>query len=159
MADTFRMEGHKEIIEAFRNADPLLKRIGKKHLKNLGDYGVNQFNIHTLNVGASDTMEMLQEFHQTTKATSKGVETVLRTSDKAEEYIWFVEAGTKPHFPPIKALQGWADRHNIPVWAVARKIAREGTEPRWMLRDTYNDVLARADNTAMDIAEEFVREI
>lgn len=34
---------------------------------------------------------------------------------------------SKPHFPPIAALEGWARRHGIPVFAVQRAIGRRGT--------------------------------
>lgn len=34
---------------------------------------------------------------------------------------------TAPHFPPIAAVQGWADRHGIPAYLVARAISRNGT--------------------------------
>ena len=34
---------------------------------------------------------------------------------------------SKPHFPPVAALAGWAARHGIPAGAVARAIAKRGT--------------------------------
>ena len=34
---------------------------------------------------------------------------------------------TKPHWPPFKALTGWADRHGIPVYLVAKSISEKGT--------------------------------
>ena len=34
---------------------------------------------------------------------------------------------TRPHFPPAAALEGWARRHGIPVYAVQRAIGRRGT--------------------------------
>lgn len=39
----------------------------------------------------------------------------------------YADYGTRPHWPPVQALAGWAKRHGIPVYALARKIAREGT--------------------------------
>ena len=59
---------------------------------------------------------------------------------KLEGIVWskknygiFVERGTRPHFPPITPIKKWTARvlHNpspAVAWAVARKIAREGTE-------------------------------
>jgi hypothetical protein len=44
-------------------------------------------------------------------------------------YAEFVETGTRPHWPPLAALQGWADRHGIPAFLVARAIAEHGTAP------------------------------
>lgn len=34
---------------------------------------------------------------------------------------------TKPHWPPAKALQGWADAKGIPVYLVQKAIAEKGT--------------------------------
>ena len=34
---------------------------------------------------------------------------------------------TKPHWPPKKALQGWADAKGIPVFLVQKSIAEKGT--------------------------------
>lgn len=56
-----------------------------------------------------------------------------------------VELGTAPHMPPVEPLIAWA-RQRLGVsgadaeragWAVARKIARVGTEPAYMFRDTF----------------------
>lgn len=42
-----------------------------------------------------------------------------------------VERGRRPgKYPPIAAIQGWARRHGIPPFLVARKIARRGTRPQ-----------------------------
>lgn len=44
------------------------------------------------------------------------------------EYAAFVEFGTRPHWPPVAALQPWARRHGFPnAFLVARAIARRGT--------------------------------
>ncbi len=42
-------------------------------------------------------------------------------------YAAYVEFPTRPHWAPREALQGWADRHGIPVYAVQRAIAEKGT--------------------------------
>jgi hypothetical protein len=48
-----------------------------------------------------------------------------------EKYGVFVERGTRPHFPPIEPLKRWSalklGNPNL-AWAVAKKIAREGTD-------------------------------
>jgi len=48
-------------------------------------------------------------------------------------YARYVEEGTKPHMPPLKALQPWASRHGFGrgmrgAWLVARIIALKGTK-------------------------------
>jgi hypothetical protein len=50
----------------------------------------------------------------------------------------FMEYGTRPHFPPVAPLIVWATRKfgvdeaeaEAIAWAVAKKIAKEGIEPR-----------------------------
>ena len=34
---------------------------------------------------------------------------------------------TEPHWPPMRALSGWADRKGIPVFLVAKSISEKGT--------------------------------
>ncbi len=42
-------------------------------------------------------------------------------------YAPFVELGTRPHFPPLYALETWAKRRGISAFLVARAIAIRGT--------------------------------
>jgi hypothetical protein len=56
------------------------------------------------------------------------------------EYMKALEFGSKPHFPPLSALQPWARRHGFPAgnagaFLVARAIAARGTKAHHMLRD------------------------
>lgn len=51
-------------------------------------------------------------------------------------YAPFVEFGTKPHWPPLSAMQPWARRHGFPegqtgAFLVARAIATRGTIKRF----------------------------
>lgn len=43
-------------------------------------------------------------------------------------YGLFVEKGTRAHFPPPGALGGWARRHGMSPFALARGISRRGTK-------------------------------
>lgn len=52
-------------------------------------------------------------------------------------YGGFIELGTKPHFPPISAIEGWARRHGLNPYLVARAIARKGTKARPWLEPAY----------------------
>lgn len=49
-----------------------------------------------------------------------------------------VEYGTRPHFPPPDALEGWARRHGFPsaggAFLLARSISRRGTRPQPYMR-------------------------
>jgi hypothetical protein len=47
-------------------------------------------------------------------------------------YAPHVEFGTAPHFPPPAALAGWARRHGVNPFLVARAIAKRGTKAHRM---------------------------
>ena len=44
-------------------------------------------------------------------------------------YAPYVELGTRPHWPPLAALEVWARRHHTSAFLVARAIAERGTPP------------------------------
>ena len=45
-----------------------------------------------------------------------------------EDYVNYINDGTKPHRPPISAIEGWAKRKGINPWALANHIATYGTK-------------------------------
>src|SRR3990167_10764904 len=45
-------------------------------------------------------------------------------------YAPWVEFGTRPHFPPVAALETWARRHGFSsAYVLARAISKRGTRP------------------------------
>ena len=63
----------------------------------------------------------------------------VKANSGASSYASHVEFGTKPHWPPLAALQPWAVRHGFPpgragAFLVARAIARRGTRARRMFQ-------------------------
>lgn len=46
---------------------------------------------------------------------------------------------TKPHFPPVKALEGWSQRKGLNPYLVARAIAKKGTPIVPFLKMGYNN--------------------
>ena len=60
-------------------------------------------------------------------------------------YGVYVEHGTKPHFPPPDALEGWARRHGFKsAWPICKVIAKRGLPakpylfPAWlMIKDKF----------------------
>lgn len=148
-------EGLDELIERFDNADSNIYRVGRAELKRWSDYGVKQAQIEILNKRAVDTNELIQGIHF--DISDNPLESVIQPSEMAQKYAAAVDQGSKPHFPPIEALQGWADRHGIPVWAVARKIARDGTEPRYFWVATYEALDKHVQGELRDFAEELAR--
>jgi HK97 gp10 family phage protein len=77
------------------------------------------------------------------------------------DYGLFVHEGTKPHWPPVSALQGWADRHGISPYAVAAGIAKHGTRAQPFLRDaleqTQKSLPLEIQRMIGDIEERYVR--
>lgn len=53
------------------------------------------------------------------------------------QYAAAMELGSRPHWPPIKALEVWAKRHGMNPYLVARAIARRGTAPRRYLQGAF----------------------
>lgn len=73
------------------------------------------------------------------------------------EYAPHVELGTRPHWPPLAALEPWARRHGLNAYLVARAIARRGTKAHYFLlkaymqnRDTIYHLLSSAVDRAID---------
>jgi hypothetical protein len=76
------------------------------------------------------------------------------------EYAESVELGTKPHFPPVEALQDWVEgklglsgsEARTVAFLIARKISKVGTKPAHMVRDTWArnaDYIARQIGAAI----------
>lgn len=45
------------------------------------------------------------------------------------KYAPFVEYGTRPHTPPLAAIQRWASRKGLPAGAIWMAIRQKGTKP------------------------------
>lgn len=153
------IDGHREIISAFRNADTELNRLGRGYLKNLSDYGVNQSHKHLLSAGAVDTMLLLDSISYDIQQRSRGINSTIQPKGKAAKYAAPVETGSKPHWPPIAALEGWAQRHGIPAYLVARKIALEGTEPTHFWINTFEDLDDEVQNTLDDFSQDILNKL
>lgn len=55
-----------------------------------------------------------------------------------------VEFGTRPHWPPVSALAGWARRHGTNPYAVAAGIAKHGTKAQPFMRPSFAQIRAKA---------------
>lgn len=98
--------------------------------------------------------------HGSVERMSDGVLGVVGT---AQPYAVPVELGSKPHFPPVQALQDWVrvklgksgkEGRGI-AFAIARKIGKKGTKGHFMFRDAFeanqNEVRRQFDATAARI--------
>ena len=64
-----------------------------------------------------------------------------KTITYSAPYATYVEFGTEPHMPPVEPLEQWAQKklgEKGLGWAIAKKIAKEGTEPKPFLRDAID---------------------
>ncbi len=82
-----------------------------------------------------------------------------RTIEFIAEHASYIEYGTSPHMPPVEPLIRWAKRNKMKnpkaaAWAIAKRIAKEGTPPKPFLRQA----LEAARSNARLIAEEAVAE-
>ena len=81
----------------------------------------------------------------------------------ADQYGIFVETGTRPHFPPPAAIEGWVRRRlgvtddrqaRQLAFLIGRKIARHGTKGRFLFERALHENVDRV----AEILEEEVRE-
>lgn len=72
---------------------------------------------------------------------------VLGVISSSQPHVAYVELGTRPHFPPVEALQDWvrvkfaytSEREiRSTAFLIARAIARDGTEGAHMFEDTFD---------------------
>lgn len=71
------------------------------------------------------------------------------------KYAPYMELGTRPHFPPLAALEVWAARHHTTAYAVCRAIARRGTKARRFLQNAFlqnrDRIVLRLNRAVKDI--------
>ena len=74
-------------------------------------------------------------------------------------YAPHVEFGTRPHMPPVAALQPWARRHGgISAWALARSIALRGTRPQPFMRPAAEKAASQMDGFLQQLASDIEKE-
>lgn len=157
MTISIKVEGAKELIESMRRMSDAVQSESKRFLKSWSDYSVNQAQINILNVGAVDTNELIQGIDY--QIASNGLSSTIKPSTAADKYAGFVELGTRPHWPPISAIEPWAQRHGIPAFLVARKISIEGTKPRPFWGKTWEETQAHVEGDIENFLDAIVRKI
>lgn len=68
-----------------------------------------------------------------------------------------MERGTRPHWPPLAALETWAQRHGTTAYLVARAIARRGLKARRFLQRALEDNQARIIRLFNDYVKRVIR--
>jgi phage gpG-like protein len=52
-------------------------------------------------------------------------------------YAAAAELGSRPHYPPISALQTWASRHGMNAYVLQRAIGRRGTKAHRFFQQSF----------------------
>ncbi len=72
-------------------------------------------------------------------------------------YAPFMELGTRPHWPPIAAMEPWARRHGMSAFQVALAISRKGTAARKYLQRAFEEstsfIIRRFEQAVKEIVE------
>lgn len=84
-------------------------------------------------------------------------ETVLGVVGSNVHYAPYLETGTRPHWPPISALETWARRHGTTAYVVARAIARRGVRGRAYLQRALDAHAERIRHHIEDAIQRIVR--
>lgn len=77
----------------------------------------------------------------------------------ATDYAIFVAKGTKPHWPPIKPIEKWANRKGIPPFLVARAIARRGTKANPFFDNAVSAGQVIADDEFQKALDKTIKEL
>jgi hypothetical protein len=73
------------------------------------------------------------------------------------KYAPFVEFDTRPHWPPIKALETWAKRHGAVAFLVARAISIRGTIGKHFLQRAFDSAKDYIKHRFEQAVEELVK--
>lgn len=93
----------------------------------------NQVLGHAVRLCPVDTGRLRSSLRWSMAKDAHGLAAIVGTD---VNYAIYVHEGTRPHFPPPKALRVWAGRHGFDSpYPVCFAIAARGTRPRPFLRD------------------------
>jgi hypothetical protein len=130
MPVTLRMEGADELERALLNSPAVLRATQQQAM---------QRSLLLIEADArrnvrQDTRRLMSSISHRQSQTPRGLVGEVGPSAR---YGLYVERGSRPHWPPRAALEGWARRHAVPVFVVQRAIARRGTRARPFLVPAY----------------------
>ena len=151
------IRGLEDMQRKLKGGGRLLSRPMRRGLERIGGAG-ELIAKREVPVDTGDTRRFLT--HQVDKKNPP--EFVRIGSDK--EVARFVhgdfdetKSRSRPHFPPIKALEGWARRHGIPVFALQRAIGRRGTPFHPFLPRTMGKLQGIVRSTMSKVASDVER--
>lgn len=135
--------GLDEITSAFKKAPAIVKKYGNEAIKK---------SVLTLLAHAREEAPVDQGFLRGPGMQFSFGELTGLLENKAP-YAMYVHEGTQPHYVPISAIQGWADRHGIPAFLVQRSIKQKGTKAQPFFKDSIEASQSQIDkffNDALD---------
>lgn len=130
------LKGAKEAQENMQrmaralHGDEMVDRMQSAALEVEGAAKKNLVAYESPSVGGVDTGRLRASISSEVRVTGTHL---VGAIGSAVEYAAAVEVDTPPHFPPVEALEGWAERHGTSAWAVALKIAQVGTQGKYYL--------------------------
>lgn len=79
--------------------------------------------------------------------------------EPTEYYADFLELGTRPHYPPVHAIEDWARQKGINPYALQHSIGRKGTKAHPYLERTFDQVEPYAHKRLEEQLSKTVEEI
>lgn len=126
MRVTVTARGKEEIEQALRKMSSDSKREFKKEVYASGLDVQREARSELKNMKAWDLGNLANSIE--VDLTNGGMTAEIRPT---APYGPYVEYGTKKHFPPLEALEGWARRHGFDsAWPICRAIAERGLPAR-----------------------------
>src|SRR3970040_1259923 len=89
----------------------MVKRVTKRGLRPLADTTVDGIKRRITDAPRVDLGTLRDGIYvdDQSSASWAWIKFVIRPSEQADRYAIFVEEDTRPHWPPIDAIQGWSD--------------------------------------------------
>lgn len=143
---TITLEGWDRLDQAFRQAPDIVRQEFDAYMHAATQH--MQSEVVDRTPAAMGTLRA--SIHGSVERMADGVLGVVGT---AQPYAIPVELGTKPHFPPVLAIQDWVrvklgktgKEGRSVAFAIARKISKVGTKGHFMFRDAFQHPVNQAE--------------
>jgi len=146
---SIQIDGLDDLVDSFKKSPSIVRKHGNDAIKK---------SILTLLANAKKAAPVDRGFLRTSGMvfSFSDLQGLLQN---VAPYAIYVHEGTRPHYVPIGAIQGWADRHGIPAFAVQRSIMRKGTKPRPFFRDSIEESQSDVDKFFSKALENIIKEL
>jgi hypothetical protein len=149
MLDTWELTGADELAAAWDKAPQIAREELTRFMEGATTHLEGEIKERT--PGAHGTLKA--SFTGSVEQLSDGV---LGVVGSPLNYAIPVELGTRPHFPPVDAIQDWVqvklgitgpEARGV-AFAIARKIAKRGTQGAFMVQNAFTASRAELDRQA-----------